>query len=526
VKINLVNIENGLQGTGFRKFAGHVKSLCSTTEVFFVAPTHQFSLINRVLLHSNFGLSPEDINCIVDRISQADLIGVSFMSECRDIAATIINGVKARNPHSIVVSGGAHCRIYPREALNYSDIVCDGEGELAFEELLFRLNHSRDYFDIPGLHFRRRDEVIVNIPATPLSNSELELLPFLSCDATNQVYKPATKRFVNIDAFEYIKWLGLTLNIIWTRGCPNRCAYCYNSSYIDRHPHYARVRHPSPRYIVNEIKSVIGDYPMISWIAFIDDGMMALKKETLEEFGELYSREIGLPFLTYGTHPNYISEEKVRILVKAGTIFFRMGLQNCSERILGIYNRNTTWNRMRDSCQTIVKYRNYVTAPALDIILDNAFAGIDDRREHLRRVYSLPRPFVLNLHSLRIVPGSQLSRNINSLTGDEVLEGKDKNLLHIRATVYNQLHYLLSVFKPPRWLFELMIKHGCDDKREYPSLSIFARTLFLIRRATGNLLKLDFSFVSGKLAFLPYILLKLGFLGIYNRYSLHRRKRL
>jgi len=526
MKIHLVNIENGLQGIGFRKLAAYVRQLNPETSVYFVAPTHQFSLINRLRLNSNFGLSDENIDGIADTLSRADLVGFSFMSECREIAARIIKSVREKNPRALIISGGSHCRIYPKDALAFSDIVCDGEGEFAFAELIDRLEHDKAYHDIEGLHFNHQPEFTMNPPRRPLSSSELETLPFFQFDPSDRFYDPKKRVFRNITPSNYMKWLGLNLNIIWTRGCPNRCAYCYNSSFIDRHRDYAKIRYPSPRYMVDEIKSILRTYPMIAWISFIDDGMMAIKFERLAEFAEIYKKEIGLPFLTYGTHPNYIRDDKVRVLVKAGTIFFRMGIQNFNREVLKIYNRKTTLAQIEKACNILSRYRKYLTPPGLDIILDNDFAGIEDRKEHLGRIYDLPRPYILNLHSLRIVPGSTLEKNISSYTQAAVLETKDKNLLHVRATLFNIMHYLISVFRPPRWLFGFMLKYGCRDRKEYPLLIFAARFLFLARRALGNIKRFDYSFVSNNLVYLPYALKKAGILALYNRFEKNRREKL
>ncbi|CCK81681.1 B12-binding domain-containing radical SAM protein [Desulfobacula toluolica] len=525
MKIKMVNIENGLQGIGFRKMSSYVKSLNKDTTTYFISPTNQFSLFNRIFLNSDFNLLG-DLDIIAQELSCADLLGFSFMSECRDITAQLISRIKNINKNAIIFVGGPHARIYPEDCLNFSDIICVSEGERPFFQFYQKIQNGNDYFDIPGLTYLKKDGSIVNTkPSAPMTNEELTAAPFIDFDVKNKFYDTKKKQFVPMDSKLYKKWLGLNLNIIWTRGCPNKCAYCYNSAFLRYHKKYAQLRHPSPKYMVDEIRSVLKTHPMISWISFFDDGMMALKPEVLQEFADVYSKEIKLPFLTYGTHPNYINDEKVKILVKAGSIFFRMGIQNCSPTVLNIYNRKTSLNKIIQSTRVINKYKKFIAPPAYDIILDNPFATSEDLKEHMENMYLIPRPYVINLHSLRIVLGSALEDNIKKYTNRETIEAKDKNLLHPEATFFNIMHYILSVVKIPHFLFRYSLDHIYNPK-EYKTLIIFVRFIFLVRRALGHLKNLDFSFLTGRGSFVPYFLWKVGVLKFYNKIMYEKRNKI
>ena len=525
MNIKLVNIENGIQGIGFRRVSSLVKKLHPGTKTYFVSPDNQFSLLNRIRLKSDFGLSDEDLSCVADHLADADLLGFSLMSENRGIAARLAAMVRSRNSRVLIVSGGAHGRIYPEDALGFSDIVCESEGENPLTTLLQKLAAGSDYFDIDGLVFKTPKGIRRNNPARPTTKEELETLPFMDFALDNQMYHQKSKTMAPTDTTAYLNWLGMNLNIIWTRGCPNMCAYCYNSKFINYHHGYAKLRYPSPRYIIDEIKSVLTLYPFISWISFIDDGMMSIKLEALEEFAYLYSSEIGLPCLTYGTHPNSVTEEKTKVLVKAGSQFFRMGIQNLSGKVLKIYDRKTSLDRIQRSCEALAKYAPFTAPPAYDVILDNAFALRPERLEHMRGLRRLPPPYILNLHSLRIVPGSTLEHNVRSYTDIEILEGKDKNLLHPRATLFNIVHYVLSVVRLPDWAWNRLEQACANDEREYPRLIIIARFIYLVRRALGHILRADFSFLSGTGVRFPYFLWKIGVLQKIQSTMQHRLQR-
>lgn len=524
MKINLINIENGLQGIGFRKFSSSVKQVNPETNVYFISPANQLSLLNRILLRPYFSLTDYQIESISGQLANADLIGLSFMSECRDIAKKLSENIKAINPKALVISGGTHSRIYPDDSISFSDAVCTSEGELAFREFYALFSKGKDYKNVSGMNFKVNGNVVTNLPRAPLSNDELESMPFIDYDRDNYYYNAAKNRFDKIDSKVYRQWLGLNLNLLWSRGCPNTCSYCYNSSYIDYHVNHRYIRYPSPEYIIREIEHVRKIHPMISWVSFIDDGLLGINTKVLEHFSKIYPERVGLPFLTYGTHPNYISEEKVKLLVKAGNVFFRLGIQNMNDQILNIYNRNTPIERISNAAAVISKFKKYLSPPGYDLILDNAFSTIEQRRDHLEKLYRLARPYVLNLHSLRIVPGTMLAKNIEKLSGPDFVEIKDKNLLKLRMTFFNISHYLISTVKIPKWCMGLIIKYGCNDKREHEMLGLIFRFIFLIRRAFGNIVRMDFSFVNGPLSLVPYFLWKTKVLKLYNAHDLKRRK--
>ena len=127
------------------------------------------------------------------------------------------------------------------------------------------------------------------------------------------------------------------------------CTYCGNSKFIEYDKGYKRLRHSSPRTIIDEIKRAISKQPHLSVIAFWDDSFMALPYAVLEEFCKLYKAEIKIPFAVYGVIPNYVREDKIALLLDAGMNRVRMGIQSGSENILEFYKRPTKLKRIKES---------------------------------------------------------------------------------------------------------------------------------------------------------------------------------
>ena len=53
--------------------------------------------------------------------------------------------------------------------------------------------------------------------------------------------------------------------------------------------------------------------------------------------------------------------------------------------------------------------------PDYDIILDNPVETREDVVDNLNLLYDLPRPFTLNVYSLRTIPNTELERQLKEL---------------------------------------------------------------------------------------------------------------
>src|SRR5262249_10007490 len=160
-----------------------------------------------------------------------------------------------------------------------------------------------------------------------------------------------------------------------------------------------KIRHSSPSMIIAELKDAKQKHPHLSSVVFDDDSFMALPMRVMEDFCEQYKREIGLPFVITGLIPNYVRDDKLRLLVNAGMNRVRMGIQSGSEAILEFYDRPTPIARVKEACTILNQFREHMIPPAFDIILDNPIETVEDNHATLDLIYTMPRPFTLNIFS-------------------------------------------------------------------------------------------------------------------------------
>jgi radical SAM superfamily enzyme YgiQ (UPF0313 family) len=251
-------------------------------------------------------------------------------------------------------------------------------------------------------------------------------------------------------------------------------------------------------------------------VSFHDDSFMAIMYRELEEFAELWRAELGLPFTVYGVIPNYVKEEKFEILTWAGMNRVRMGIQSGSQEILDFYKRPTPPERILEAGQVIGKFSaKYHIPPAYDIIVDNPVETRQDVIDTLELLYTIDRPYTLYIYSLKVIPNTELARAMSE-RGIE-LDGISSSYMVIPPRANTLLLYLLCVWKPPRWIWDRLlrfVKPYGESPKEYPRLGVLLRIAYLGTRAIGHMKHADFTVLPGKTG---YYLWRTGVVGFLRR---------
>ncbi|MDX6768731.1 MAG: radical SAM protein [Elusimicrobiota bacterium] len=146
----------------------------------------------------------------------ARVFGFSVVYTNERATLALARRLKAARPDAVVVLGGPQAaKAAGGLALAADpavDFVVDGEGEVTFVELLRALESGGDPAAVPGL-LLRRDGLVRDTGKRPLLR-DLDALP------------PADYADFDLSAYA-----GLRVPVSISRGCPNRCAYCYEVAY-------------------------------------------------------------------------------------------------------------------------------------------------------------------------------------------------------------------------------------------------------------------------------------------------------
>ncbi len=517
----MVCMEDGITSCGFRKMAAYVARLNPDTEALYVT-TGRYRGIRAALfgLGSGGGLTDDEVDEIAQGLLGADLIGFSSMTGYADLTRRVSQRLRSLDPSVYQVWGGIHPIIQPEDAITADvDAICTGEGEFAFEEFFAAFRDGRDFTDTKGFWFKpdlgRPDELKRNHFLPLMTAGQMELLPFPLYGEKERIYRQG-QGFEPISLSDYVTNDGLSYTTLWSIGCPFHCSYCGNTKFIANDAKYKRIRHPSARYIVDQINDARRRFPHLSQVSFHDDSFMAISYPQLEEFAELWKSEVDLPFAVYGVIPNYVKQDKFELLTWAGMNRIRMGIQSGSQHILDFYKRPSPPAKIRAAGEVIGNFTpEYHLPPAYDLIVDNPVETRQDVIDTLQLLYQMPRPYTLFIYSLKVIPNTELERLIRE-RGIEIDE-IDSSYFVIPPRVGNLLLYGLCLWKPPAWLWKRLLRRvraSSEPQPLYPRLGLVLRTLYLAHRAIWHFRRMDFSIFPG---WTGYAFWRVGMVGRYQR---------
>lgn len=240
-------------------------------------------------------------------IGKADIYGITTYAPTVGISEQIARQCKNINPLSKVVSGGAHPTAVPKSMSNDFDIVCIGEGEDAFLDII------KDY---------------------PNNNR------FYSKDISHKLDNYPNPAYHLIDPFSYKRKFNgeQAITILTSRGCPYRCSFCGLAE------HHKTIKQRSIENVVNEIKFIQKKYD-INKFNFQDDTFTQNKKR-LYKMLELFE-PLNIGFRAHGRSGLDIPQDYIK-LKRAGCEVIAWGIETGSQKILNLMNKQTTVKKNED----------------------------------------------------------------------------------------------------------------------------------------------------------------------------------
>lgn len=522
MRVRLACVEDGIDNVGFRKMSAFARQLIPDVGVYYVPTGNLRGLYRTIIMQGATRQDGRDIRAIAEELADSDLVGFSSMTAYSETTKAIIKEIRTINPDARIIWGGIHPIIHPEDAIQHADAICTGEGEFAFAKFYESFCAGADYTNTPSFWFNTPAGIKKNANLPLQTPDEMSRLPHLTYQDGEFIYRKKERSFVPIERSDFLEFCGLAYNTVWSIGCPLKCTYCGNTKFIEYDGGYRRIRHASVDYIVEEIKRAVDKHPHISTVVFHDDSLLALRRAVLKEFADKFKARIGLPFAMMGVIPNYVEAEKIEILLEGGLNRVRMGIQSGSERILKFYKRPTPLVRIRNGTEVLSRYAKYMIPPAYDIILDNPIETLDDTLATLDLLYEMPRPFTLNIYSLRVIPNTELEKDIKAL-GIRIEDIRSTYAAHL-PSLGNVLVYILVIWRLPRWLYMRLrsrVRPSHEPQPEYMGLLLTFRFLYLVKRAFQHLRFLDFTTITG---LVPYWLWRSGLVGFWQRHMVRHYK--
>ncbi len=246
-----------------------------------------------------------------------DVFGFSSICGSFPLTLRLAREVKRLNPNARIILGGPQASVVDvatMSAFPFVDFIVRGEADETFPALLKALSHTiaGEWENIPGITFRRGNNVIRNKNAPAIENLDRLPLPAIDLDPD-------------------LKGRG-GIHLEVGRGCPFACTFCSTNDFFRRN-----FRLKSAEEMIREMKLIKKEYG-ISYFSLIHD-MYTVDRKKVVAFCEALL-ECGEEF-TWGcsARTDCIDDELIGLMAKAGCRGIFFGIETGSPRMQYVVNK-------------------------------------------------------------------------------------------------------------------------------------------------------------------------------------------
>ena len=248
-----------------------------------------------------------ELDLLIELLKQTktELIGISLRSSSYTTAEAVVRRIRKDLKHIPILIGGTHAIICAEECFNLGDMVCVGEGECAFLELLEKFQGGfEEIKDIKGIWFKddffSQKQDFINpkkvensiIENEQSKNTDLDDIPPIDFSNENKWFienglvslgDPLTDRTVG--------------EVFSARGCPYRCTFCLNNVLEEFMHDGDFVRMRAVDLVIQDIYNIKKYYKNLNKIVFADE-VFGWNVKWSDEFCQKYKKHFpDLPFL-------------------------------------------------------------------------------------------------------------------------------------------------------------------------------------------------------------------------------------
>ncbi|MHC4944930.1 MAG: B12-binding domain-containing radical SAM protein [Planctomycetota bacterium] len=283
--------------------------------------------------------------------------------------------------------------------MNHVDLLCRGEGEEALPEFVSLLARDEPIHEVKNFWVRRNGNVVRNEMRPLLQNLDKNPWPDYEYDDhfvrdDDDQIRPMTQelmaRFHNAMPLGFHNYAALT-----SRGCAQFCSYCNNTTFKKMFEGQRRLRFRSMEDVVNEIRNALHRFPFFKTSSFTDDDLFLRSKKDLRLLADLIQEKLAdvvkETFWSCAAALDFITEEKLDILVPAGMRAIMIGVQTGSEQVnLNIYNRRFKNSLFFEKADLIDRKFHRQMIVLIDIMIHCPYETEEDIAETVKLVCRMP----------------------------------------------------------------------------------------------------------------------------------------
>jgi radical SAM superfamily enzyme YgiQ (UPF0313 family) len=273
-----------------------------------------------------------DINKTPHKIEEAlrekkpDVIGFSILHANRWGGIDIAKIAKRILPKVKIVFGGIGTTFLWEHLLKHFkeiDFAVLGEGEYSFLKLIqcIEKKNYEGINDIQGIAFKKGERVVKT--GDPEVIQDLDKLPMPSKYFDSQ-------------------------HLVSSRGCPANCTFCGSPRFWGH-----KVRFHSPEYFVEQLERLYRKG--IGFFYVSDDTFTMRSDRVIEICKKIIEKELKITWVAI-SRVNYVNEEMLCWMRKAGCIQISYGVESGSEKIRGVLNKNIKTDDIKRAFALTTKY--------------------------------------------------------------------------------------------------------------------------------------------------------------------------
>ncbi len=311
-------------------------------------------------------------------------------------ASLLCSAIYESNPYIVTILIGGHVSALPARTLieEKCTYVCKGEG---LETLLGLLDLNGRFLDeIPGLGFRRGDEIKVNPMAPTIPQDKLkDVLPGVAWD----LLPMGNYRAHNWHAFSNKNERSNYASIYTSLGCPYKCTFCCINAPFGG----SSFRFWEPDFTLNQMQLLAETYEVKN--LKIADEMFVLNKNHYLKIAEgLVERNLGLNIWAYA-RIDTVKTDTLATLKKAGINWLALGIESGSKFVRDGVKKG------RFGGEDISEIVKQIQGAGINVIGNYIFGLPDDNFETMNETLELAIDLnceMSNFYSAMAYPGSQL----------------------------------------------------------------------------------------------------------------------
>jgi radical SAM superfamily enzyme YgiQ (UPF0313 family) len=272
-----------------------------------------------------------------------------------------------------IILGGAGYSIFPESALHYleADMGIQGEGEMAFPDLLDRIRRGADLSGTPGLYLRG-----LGLQGKRKFAKNPDTLPLFDAHGPPRSLPPDQERWMPVQT---------------RRGCPMNCCYCSTPLIEGR-----TIRKRSPETVIEELTHRVD--AGFQWFYFVDNVFNSPLSYAKELCSKIVERGLNISWRCI-MYPGKVDREMLHLMAKAGCRDVSLGFESGCEHILRNMNKKFTPPAVRQTSEMLKDFG--ITRMGFLLL-----GGPGETRESV--LQSLDFADSLNLDTLKITTGIRI----------------------------------------------------------------------------------------------------------------------